>query len=120
VAQKTDRYGLGATALKSEPISNDYMRPTMTLGLEFKDLTAYSQFTGDTSAQVICDFQGPIINATFHEQIKFTMAASKMVGDTPNVGGPDVLEFDAPFEVYDDGTNPPVKIEYCSIDSAAL
>ena len=121
VPQKTDRYGMGASALKAEPIVNDYLRPTASLGLEFKDLVAYNNFKNDTSpVSVVCDFQGAIIASSFKEQIKFTLAACKQVGGTPHVDGPDVLEFDGPFEIYDDGTNPPVKVEYCSTDSVAL
>ncbi len=113
---KTDRYGISATATKAEPLVNDYVRPTASLALEFTDLVAYNAFANGTEVAVTCDFQGAIIASTYKEQFKMTLAACKVVGDTPTVGGPDVLSVSVPVEVYDDGTNPPVKIEYQSTD----
>lgn len=114
---KTDRYGMAASALKAEPLDNDYLRPTANLALEFTDLAGYNMFANGTEVAVVCDFQGATIASTYKEQFKMTLAACKVVGETPTVGGPDVLSVTTPVEVYDDGTNPPVKIEYQSTDT---
>ena len=116
--QKTDRYGLGASALKSQPILNDYVRPTASLSLEFTDLTAYNMFANGTEVAFDMKFEGAIIASTYKETFRIQGAACKVVGDTPSVGGPDVLSITCPVEIYDDGTNPPVVITYMSTDTA--
>lgn len=114
---KTDRYGLGTAGLKSQPIVNDYVRPTASVAIEFTDLVAYNYFANGTEVAVRCKFEGATIASTYKETLDMNLAACKIVGETPTVGGPDVLEINAPVEVYDDGTNPPVAISYISTDA---
>lgn len=114
---KTDRYGISGSALKAEPLVNDYVRPTASLSLEFTDLTAYGYFTGGTEVAVNCKFEGATIASTYKETFEMTLAACKVVGESPTVGGPDVLSVTVPVEIYDDGTNPPVVIKYISTDT---
>jgi len=114
---KADRYGIGNGALKAEPIPNDYIRPTGSLTMEFNGLTAYNYFVNNTTASVVLDFQGAIIASTYKEQLKFTMAACHFTGTTPQVGGPDILTMELPFEVYDNGSVAPIVALYQSVDT---
>lgn len=117
---KTDRFYLGATGLKAKPIQNDFATASGTLNADFTDLTHYARFTAGTIASVVLTFTGAVIEGAHSFYIKITMAACGFNGETPNVGGPDVLSQSIPFVALYDGTNPPVKIEYMSTDSAAL
>lgn len=116
-----ERYGLRSNAVKAKPILNDYTTGTGSLGFEFTDTTQYGLFTNGTKVPLILDFTSSSMAGTaFPYRITFTFAQVQFTGTTPSVGGPDILSYDAPFSILDDGTNPPVKIEYMSTDSAAL
>jgi hypothetical protein len=117
LARKTDRFFLGATGLKAKPIQNDYSVATLAFGGEFSDLTYYGLYTADTIVPVTVTFTGAVIASTYFETIKYTMAACQLDGETPNVGGPDVLQQPLNLTVLDDGTNAPVKIEYTAVDT---
>lgn len=114
---KTDRFYLGATGLKAKPIQNAFATVSGTLNADFTDLTHYNRFTAGTIASVVLTFTGPLIAGAFSETIKLTMAACGFNGETPNVDGPDVLNQSIPFVAMYDGTNPPLKIEYTSVDT---
>jgi hypothetical protein len=45
-------------------------------------------------------------------KLVLTLQNCRFDGDTPDVGGPDVLEQSLPFKVLDDGTNPVVQVDY--------
>lgn len=114
----TERFSLGA-ATKKAPLTNGYPTISCTLDLEFKDLaTAYSVFRAGTIVALSVDFTGPQIAAPYNEEIKFTMPAVGLNGETPTVDGPDLLAQSVECEVLDDGTNPPLTIEYTSTDAA--
>lgn len=116
IPRKADRYGLGTGALKAVPLTNDYVRPTMSLSAEFTDATLHDKFTSDTAIKVMIRFRGQLIASTYYEEIKFTFPAVKLTGSTPGVSGPDVLNVELPGEVYDSGTAAPVTVEYQSQD----
>jgi hypothetical protein len=115
--QKLDRYGLGTGALAAEPIPNDYIRPTGSLTMEFNTLTQYNHFVNCDTVEVVLDFKGAVIETSYNEELKFDMKACHFTGATPQVGGPDILTAQFPFEVYDDGTNAPIICTYQSIDT---
>lgn len=119
--RKTDRYGLRSTALKAKPILNDYTPGSGSLGFEYSDNVQYGLFQAGTIVPVVIDFTATSLAGTaFPFRLTFTIAAAQFTGTTPAVGGPDVLGFEAPFVILDNGTNPPVVVTYYSTDTAAL
>lgn len=116
IPRKTDRWGLGTGALKALPLTNDYVRPTMSLSAEFTNATLFDKFIADQSVKVMIRFSGQLIASTYYEQIEFTFPAVKLTGSTPQVGGPDVLTLELPGEVYDSGVAAPVTVAYMSTD----
>lgn len=117
----TERYGLRSNALKAKPILNDYTPGSGSLGYEFTDMTQYGLFTVGTKVPIIIDFTSTSLAGTgFPFKLTFTIASAQFTGTTPVVAGPDILSFDAPFSILDDGTNPPIVVTYTSTDSAAL
>lgn len=115
--RKTDRYGLGTNGLKAFPLQNDYMRPTWSLTAEFTDRSLYDHYADEDVVKLAVRFEGPDLGEGFKERIEFIAQENKVVGNTPQVGGPDILEVEAPLEIYSDGTNPPVRIEYVATDA---
>lgn len=96
---------------------NAYATVQVSLTVDWQDGTLYDKFkTGNTLSSVILDFVGPTIASTYNEEIKFTMPASGWDGDTPNVGGPDVLNYSPTLDVLDNGVAAPLTIDYVSTD----
>lgn len=116
-----ERYGLRSSALKAKPILNDYTPGSGTIGYEFTDMTQYGLFTAGTKVPIIFAFTGASNAGTaIPYSLTITIASAQFTGTTPQVGGPDILAFDAPFSILDDGTNPPVKFEIMDVATAAL
>jgi hypothetical protein len=116
-AYATDRFGLGG-ALKAAPLTNGYPTIQPKVDVEWKDNTQYDKFRNGAIAALVVDFVGANIASTYFEEIKFTMAACGLDGDTPTVDGPDILTQSIPLDVLYDGTNAPLVIDYTSIDTA--
>lgn len=118
IPMKDDRFGLGRGALRARPIVNDKIVPTLSLGAEFTNDDLLDLWTGDEPHKLTVEFVGPIIASTYAELIRFTFYSCKLTGSTPNVGGPDVLTQEVPIEVFSNGVDPLVTIEYMSTDTA--
>lgn len=115
--QKVDRFGLNKSALASEPLPNDYMRPTGNMTMEFLGLTQFNHFVNCDAVKVVLNFEGALIAGANKEKLQLVMPACHFTGASPQVGGPDVIEVQYPFEAFDNGTETPVEAEYVSVDS---
>lgn len=113
---KVDRFGIGSGATAAKPLPNDYFRPTGSMNMEFKGLTQYEHFTKCDTVKIVLLFEGATISESNKETLKVTLPACHFTGDTPQVSGPDVVALDWPYEAFDNGTEPPVTIEYISSD----
>jgi hypothetical protein len=119
--RNTERYGLRSTALKAAPVTNDYSPGSGSIGFEYNANTIYGLYTAQTVVPIIFDFtSAALAGAGFPYRLTATMAACVFNGTTPQVSGPDVLNFDAPFDILDNGTDPPLKVELTEVRTAAL
>jgi len=119
--RNTERYGLRSTALKAKPITNDYSPGTGNIGFEYSDIVQYGLFTAGTIIPIIFDFTSPSLAGVGNPyRITATIAAAQFTGSTPQVTGNDIINYDAPFSILDDGTNPPVKFDIVETRTAAL
>lgn len=115
---KTDRFYLGSTGLKKEPLDNDYPEVTGTLDAEFvSQANFYDRFVADSAAELILEFTGDVISGAFSELLRITVPQVRFEGDTPKVSGPEVIVQNVPYVGLYDGTNPGVKVEYISTDT---
>lgn len=114
----TERFGMRRSALKAEPLLNDYVRPNLTFSAEYANDVLYDHFRDQDEVAIIIEFEGPEIAGGFNEMIRFTLSATKLVGATPGVEGPGILNQSVPVELYDNGTDVPLKIEYQTTDTA--
>jgi hypothetical protein len=117
---RDDRFFLDGSGTIAQPIPNGLATVTGTLSGEWYDSTFYTAFRSGAFASLTITFAGPTaIASTFFPTIKFTLSAIQIRGNSPQVGGPDLLDTDIPFVAKDDGTNPPLKIEYTSTETTA-
>lgn len=115
---KDDRWFLGTGGTRQKPIPNGFATVEGTLDLEWYDTSAYLAFRSGAAIALSFAFDGDVISGAYKDNITFTMSAIQPRGGSPQVGGPDVLDLSVPFRAGDDGTNPPLKIEYTSTDTA--
>lgn len=119
--KKVDRWRLGSGGAKAQPITNDYTDATIEFAGDFKDNTFTTLYDADTIFPVVLTWthtsNADVSGTKF--SVTLTAQACQMQGDDPNLDGPDMLSQGMKLKVLDDGTNPPIKLEVVSTDSAA-
>lgn len=117
----TDRYyaNSGSTpAIKSEPITNDYIKISGSITADYANKAQLADLAAaDTSTALLVEWVGPLIAATYYETFRIKLPLIFLNGDTPTVDGPDLVGGSYDYVVQDDGTNPPITIEYISTDT---
>jgi hypothetical protein len=114
----TDRRILGSQTI-NEPISASMVEVTGDITAEFKDLTAYARITGATHASLTAAWVGSSITGTYKRGVTVTMPVCRFDGDTPNVGGPGIVEQKLTFKALYDGSQAPITIATVNTDTAA-
>ncbi|MFF5784185.1 phage tail tube protein [Streptomyces sp. NPDC012693] len=113
--QAVDRFYANQSALKAQPISNDLVKVTGSLEMDYVGTTIDDLHTSDGATSLVWEFVGPIIASTYAETIRFKLPAIKVDDAPPTVDGPAVVRPTFNFTALYDGTNP-VAIEYISTD----
>lgn len=117
---KGDRYKLGS-AVKLEQIEGTAFREyTGTIDLEsYAGLTPYNLFKNGTEAQVVATFTGAIAGGALPYMVRVTLPRVRFDGDTPNIGGPDILAQSIPFKaLWTNNAATEVQIEVQNTDVA--
>src|SRR6266704_768064 len=125
---KVDRYGLGNSGLKGEPIENAIPTITGTLTTEFFSRTElYDLFKANTTQPMQLDFTkfdsagndaNGVAAGPNPYRLSFIMPAVRFKSGSINVNGPDVLPQSIGFQAYDDGTtNPVIQVKLVSKES---
>jgi len=118
-AQKTDRFYANSGGLKAEPLVNDRVSITGTIETDFVDKTVFADvFAADGNFSLIWEFVGANIASTYYETFRIKIPAVALDGDTPQLGGPDVVSPSFNFTGLNDLTNNPITCEYISTDTA--
>lgn len=90
-------------------------RPTITgeLTREFENSDIYNDWISGTEASVIMTATGNLIpsSASAYQAI-ITIPDILYEGSTPNIGGPGVVGNNIPFRGLDNGTDPPITLQY--------
>lgn len=116
---KADRFYAGNAGLKSEQITNGPVMVTGSIETDFQTKGDFvDRFVANTSTSMVLEWIGPIIASTFAYTTRFRMPQVFFTGETPEVGGPDVVGATIPFEAKFDGTNNALTAEYMSTDTA--
>ncbi len=98
---KDDRYYIGA-ATRQNPLENDFREYTGELSTEFLSLTAYNRFVNGTEAALTLKFTGATISNAYKYALEITSNV-RFDGETPNVGGPEVVDLTLPFKCLNSG-----------------
>lgn len=113
--QATDRFYANQSALKKEPISNDLVKITGSLEMDYVATTVDDLHTSDGATALVWEFIGPIIASTYAETFRIKLPAIKVDDAPPTVEGFDVIRPTFNFTALYDGTNQ-VALEYMSTD----
>lgn len=114
-----ERFKLGNTGLKDQPLNHPFDEISGTLDVEFQNLTDfYDLFQADTSFELTMLFEGAVIESTHKYTIKITVADCRVEGETPKMGGPEYVFQTIPFVGIDHATLPAVEIIYKTTDAA--
>ena len=107
-----DRFVLGSQTAQ-QPIASSLAEVTGSLTAEFVDATAYNRVVNATTAAVVATFTD-----SASKSITVTVPVARFDGDTPSVGGPDILDQTLNFKGLFNGTDSPVTIAVANGDSA--
>jgi len=120
-ALKTDRYALGSPNKKESLEGTDKREYSGTIDMEsYLGTTAYQLFTAGTEAAIVAKFTGANIETTLNHSVQISLARVRFDGETPNVGGPDMLENALPFKVlYSPAASTSIQFDVTNTDIAA-
>jgi len=115
---KTNRRYLRGSDLKKQPIRG--ARPTYTGKLEadFDATTRYDEFVAGTVTSLVATWTGTLIASSYYNLVRLTLPAIQWTGESPEASTSDLSMQPLPFKVLHDGSNPAVKLEYQSTDTA--
>jgi hypothetical protein len=123
-ALKTDRRYLIANATKKEPVEAGHRKIDVELGLDFEGLTHQNRVLSATAAgaqaAVVLTCAGlTTIGSTLKPTVTITIPVVMFDGDTPTVGGPDVVGESIKGMGLYNGTDSPITIAYKTLDATA-
>jgi hypothetical protein len=107
-----DRFVLGSQTAQ-QPIASSMAEVTGSLTAEFVDAVAYQRVVNATHAAIVATFTD-----STGDSITVTVPVARFDGDTPTVGGPDILDQTLNFKGLFNGTDSPVTIAVANGDSA--
>lgn len=113
--QAVDRFYAGQAGLKKEPISNDQVKITGSIEMDYVDTVLDTLHTTDGATSLVWEFIGANIAATYDEAFRIALPAVRFDEAPPSVEGFDVVKPTVQFTGLFDGTNQPA-IEYMSTD----
>ncbi|MGW1246919.1 phage tail tube protein [Streptomyces sp. NPDC002535] len=115
--QDVERFYAGASGLKAEPITNDQVKITGNIEMDYVDTVLDDLHTSDAATSLVWEFVGANIASTYFETFRITLPAVRFDEGPPVVDGFGVLKPTMNFTGLFDGTNQP-KIEYMSAESS--
>ena len=104
--------------LAAQPVTNDRVSVTGSITADNVDKTVWAdRFANNTGFSLVNQWIGANIAPTYDRKLTITTPRCRLTGNTPTVGGLDVVSGDFPFEVKYDGTNQPVTLTYQTPDT---
>jgi hypothetical protein len=102
-----DRFGI-SSPLRREPIAAGPQVINGSFDCEFESLVHWDQFRAGTLSAMVLEFTAgtiPTTAATY--KATFTLPSVRFTGETPQVGGPEIIRENIAFQaLYDGSTNP--------------
>ena len=115
-----ERYFAGKLGFKDEQLQNDLRPVTGSMVVEWLSSEArYDAFASDTPTAIEFQFIGPAIGTGSDlATLSFLVPNMFLDGETPKMGGPEVVTQTLPWTGLDDGTNNVIQATYITLDSA--
>lgn len=118
----TDRFfmrGSGPGTLTKEHIEAAMAEVSGSFTVEFDSLTQYNRYVNGTTGSLAGTWQGGTTESGTYYSLIVALPVVRFDGETPNVGGPDILTLNVPFKGLVSGTLSPYTITYRTTDTAA-
>lgn len=121
----TDRRFIRSSALKKEPVEAGHRKVDVELGLDFESTAHQDRILAATAAgaqaAVVLTCAGiGTIGSTLKPLLTITLPVVMFDGDTPTVGGPDLVsESVKGMALYDGTSASPISIAYKTLDATA-
>jgi hypothetical protein len=115
----TQRFFLGNQGTKDQQVNVPFDSLGGTLDVEFQGIADfYTLFAADTSAELDLVFAGATIEGAHDYTLSFNIADVRFEGETPQVGGPELVYQNIPFVGLDPESGNAVTIVYKTTDTA--
>jgi hypothetical protein len=114
------RFNMGNAGFKSEQVDNNLRVPSGSLTAEWlSSESRYNAFAADTPTTFQLNFIGPSIGSgSDFSTLSILIPDIFLDGETPKVGGPEVVQQTLPWTGLDDGTNNVIQALYWTLDAA--
>jgi hypothetical protein len=113
-----DRYHLGNSGIKDEPLVNAQSEISVTATLEFASLADHTRFRNESVVAFEAKATNALIEGAIYYDTTITIPAAKQISSGPVVAGPDIITNDVEFKALWDGTNAPLTIVNTNTDTA--
>lgn len=114
----TERFFLGSSGLKNEPIENDFRMVSGAFNLEFRSLDdAYNAYASDAEKHVRLVFEGDAISGTYTELLQVDLYDVRLEGETPKIAGPEPAIQSANYTAWEQENGNSIKITYRTSDA---
>jgi hypothetical protein len=117
-ALRTDGFYIGSQGTKVEPTVNARRTISGTIRVEYASSAYYDLFAADTPTSLELDMTGNLIAGSNFEEFNIIIPSVHFTGGPPVLSGVGLIEQSIPFVGSWDDVNPPIKIEYMSLDTA--
>jgi hypothetical protein len=113
----TDRYNLGNSGVKDEPLVNAQSELAVSATLEFQSLADHTRFRNESVVALAASATGALIEDALYYKTEITIPAAKQVSSNPVVAGPDLVTSDVEFRALWNGTDAPMTIVNTNTDT---
>jgi len=115
-----DRYFLGGSGFRSEPIDNGLRQIDVSFEIEWLSAeTMYNAYAADTPTALQLQFQGPVIGSgSDHSMFSLLIPEMFLNGEPPKIPGPQVVTQTISLSGLDDAANNVIQASYWTLDSA--
>lgn len=114
----TDRYHLGNSGVKDEPLLNAQSEISVSATLEFASLADHTRFRDESIVALVARARNALIESTYYYETEITVPAAKQISSAPVVAGPDIITSEVEFRALWNGTDAPLKIQNTNTDTA--
>lgn len=115
---KTDRRFLRGSELKKRPVRSSVPTFSGSMSAEYEGTTLYDHWVAGDIVPIVATWTGSNIEGAYDYELKITMAACQLTGDSPEASLDDLPSQPVTFDVLHNGSDAAVEIEYTTTDTS--